>query len=373
MALAIAGEVLRWLPDLDVLIDAKTAQVLPDDSKARMVLRMMAAQWLRLETPPHAVIAANLPLLAGGPRRLAHGVFGALVRGEAKLAEFPSLPADTAGRWTLAWDDAVVVAASRLLAEPPPLDLMIGEGRTPDLPEGKSLAPRHLRLARGQAVERLPGFDVGDWWVQDLAASIAARLLGSGEGRSVLDLCAAPGGKTMQLADAGWRVTAVDRSEQRLRRLSRNLERCGLSAEVVTANLLDWQPEGQVDAVLLDAPCSATGTFRRHPDVLHRIGARQIAELAELQARLLDRAADWVKPGGTLVYATCSLEPAEGEQQMSAFLGRHSDFALAPVRTDELPDGMEPTGEGWVRTLPTMLTDRGGLDGFFIARLVRQT
>ncbi|MBX9643376.1 MAG: RsmB/NOP family class I SAM-dependent RNA methyltransferase, partial [Novosphingobium sp.] len=177
------------------------------------------------------------------------------------------------------------------------------------------------------------------------------------------DLCAAPGGKTLQLAAAGWQVTALDMSVKRLARMGENLQRVGLSADMVCADALHWQPDAPFDAVLLDAPCSATGTCRRHPDVLHRIGPRQIAELVELQAALLERASQWVKPGGRLVYAVCSLERAEGEEQAGK-VGLTPD----PVRAEELPAGIEPTPEGRVRTDPGMLAEHGGLDGFFIAR-----
>ncbi|MFN5245175.1 MAG: RsmB/NOP family class I SAM-dependent RNA methyltransferase, partial [Novosphingobium sp.] len=226
-----------------------------------------------------------------------------------------------------------------------------------------SLLPGHVRLARGTAVERLEGFKDGAWWVQDLAASLPARLLGPGEGRRVLDLCAAPGGKTMQLAAAGWQVTALDAGAKRLQRMQENLNRTGQTAELVQVDALQWEPEGPFDAVLLDAPCTATGTCRRHPDVLHRIGPRQIAELVELQTALLERAQGWVKPGGALVYATCSLERAEGEDQAASVT-----LTPDPIRADELPAGLMPTDNGWLRTDPSQLPEAGGLDGFFIAR-----
>jgi 16S rRNA (cytosine967-C5)-methyltransferase len=235
--------------------------------------------------------------------------------------------------------------------------------------EGVALAPRHVRLARGQAVESLPGYREGGWWVQDLAASLPARLLGTGDGRRVLDLCAAPGGKTMQLAAAGWDVVAVDASAKRLGRLSDNLDRTGLTAQVVQGDIRVWEPSAPADAILLDAPCSATGIFRRHPDVLHRIEARQIIDMAELQAALLGRAARWLRPGGTLVYATCSLERAEGEERIAAFLADHPGWAVAPALAHELPGGIVPDPNGFIRTLPGMLAHVGGLDGFFAARL----
>jgi 16S rRNA (cytosine967-C5)-methyltransferase len=365
LARAIAAEVLRWKADLDALIDSTTQTRLPDDAKPRQVLALMLAQWLRFETPPHAVIATGLPLLMGGPRRLAHGVFSALVKRGATLPAAPTLPEAVRLRWG---ERADAIAAG--LALPPPLDLALKDAaRTHEWAErlgGVSLMPGHVRLARGDAISALPGYAEGEWWVQDLAASLPARLLGAGEGRRVLDLCAAPGGKTLQLAAAGWQVTALDISKRRLERLRDNLARTGLSAQVVAADALAWEPDAPFDAIVLDAPCTATGTCRRNPDVLHRIGPRQIAEMVELQARLIERAAGWLAPGGRLVYAVCSLEPEEGEGQMVAMT-----LAPDPIGAADLPAGLSPSPEGWLRTDPGMLAEAGGLDGFFIARLAR--
>lgn len=362
LARALAGEALRWLTDLDALIDSATRQNLPYDAKPRSVLRLMLAGWLRLETPPHAVIATGLELLTGGPRRLAHGVFSALVKQEVKLPLVPTLPDAVHMRWG---EQAEQIAAG--LAVPPPLDLTLRDPAETSLwaerLDGTSLAPGHVRLARGTAVENLDGFNEGAWWVQDLAASLPARLLGAGEGKRVLDLCSAPGGKTMQLAAAGWKVTSLDSHAKRAGRIEENLARTGLSAQVVVANALNWEPAEAYDAVLLDAPCTATGTCRRHPDVLHRIGQRQIAEMTELQELLLTRAARWVKPGGQLIYAVCSLEHDEGAAQAAAVT-----LSPDPIRADELPAGLAPTSEGWLRTDPSMLAEAGGLDGFFVAR-----
>ncbi|MBA3056153.1 MAG: methyltransferase domain-containing protein [Sphingomonadales bacterium] len=363
LARAIAGETLRWLADLDALIDSATAQILPDDAKPRAVLRLMLAQWLRLGTPPHAVVATALPLLVGGPKRLAHGVFATLTRRGAKLPEAPSLPAAVAARWG---ERSGAIAAA--LAVPPPLDLALKDwtatGEWAERLGGFSLMPGHVRLPRGEAVERLPGFAEGAWWVQDLAASLAGRLVGtSGSSGRALDLCAAPGGKTLQLAAAGWSVTALDLSAKRLERLGENLSRCGLAAQVVVADALAWEADGAFDAILLDAPCTATGTCRRHPDVLHRITPTQIREMAELQQRLLERAARWLAPGGRLVYAVCSLEREEGEDQAARIA-----LPVDPIRSDELPEGLVPTSEGWLRTDPGMLAEAGGLDGFFVGR-----
>jgi 16S rRNA (cytosine967-C5)-methyltransferase len=352
------------------MIDSATAKPLPADAKARFALRIALVQALAMGTPHHAAISTVLPLVDGGPRRLVHGVFSAVTRRAPTLPEVPTLPAAVAERWEIAWGSAVVREAARAMATPPPIDLVLAGEEPPAELEGVSLMPRHLRLARGTAVAGLTGYGTGDWWVQDIAASIPAQLFGPGEGRQVLDLCAAPGGKTMQLASAGFQVTAIDASESRLARLRENLERTRLNAEIRIADVMKWSPPDKVDAILLDAPCSATGIFRRHPDVLHRVRPRAIRELAEGQAAMLTRAAGWLKPGGTLVYSVCSLEPEEGEQVLSAFLASRRDYALDPVRSEELPAGMRPN-DGIVRILPGLFADQGGADGFFIARLTR--
>ncbi|WP_066655732.1 RsmB/NOP family class I SAM-dependent RNA methyltransferase, partial [Sphingomonas sp. CCH9-H8] len=371
LAHAIAAEVLRRLTDLDDLIDSATRNRLPDDAKARFVLRIALVQALRLDTPPHAAISTALPLVDGGPRKLVHGVFGTLMRQNAVLTDPPALPGDVYARIAGNWGERVADAACAAIAAPPPLDLTL-RGDAPV--EGESLLPGHIRVPAGTSIPEREGFAEGEWWVQDIAASLPARLIGarngSGSGRA-LDLCAAPGGKTLQLAAAGWDVTAVDASESRLARLHENLERTGLSATVVTADLLNWEPGFEADAVLLDAPCSATGIFRRHPDVLHRVRPRLIAEMAELQAQLLPRAARWVRPGGLMIYATCSLEPEEGEQQIERFRVDHPDFAIDPILPDELPEGVTAHPRGWLRTLPGMLAEHGGMDGFFMVRLMR--
>jgi len=364
LALAIAAEALRWLPDLDRLIDGATLQPLPDDAKARSVLRLMLAQALRLGLPPHAVIATGLPLLTGGPRRLAHGVFSAVLRGEG-LPPAPSLPHAVQERWQAAWPGRTEAIAAGL-SVPPPLDLSLRDAaRTAEWAErlgGLSLAPGHVRLARAGAIEAIEGFAEGAWWVQDLAASIPARLLGPGEGRRVLDLCAAPGGKTMQLAAAGWQVTALDKSARRLERLKENVARVGLAVDVVAADAMQWRPPAELfDAVLIDAPCSATGTCRRHPDVLHRLIDGEA--LTELQRGLLERGAGAIRADGRLVYAVCSLEPEEGEAQ-AAWVKAMGRVATTP---EQLPNGLSPTPEGWFRSDPGMLAEAGGIDGFFAA------
>jgi len=371
----IAANVLRWMTALDAMIDSATRNKLADDAKARMALRIALVQVLVLETPQHAAISTALPLVHGGPRRLVHGVFSTVMRGvesgELKLPEHPEIPGETLDRWTHHWGEEVAAAASQAWSKQAPLDLSF-KSETAEGLAGESLAPKHLRLAEQAPVTELAGFEEGAFWVQDLAASIPARLLGDGAGKTVLDLCAAPGGKTMQLASAGWKVVSLDNNERRMERFSENLDRTKLDAEVVIADLMQWKPEEKADAILLDAPCSATGIYRRHPDVLHCIGERQIADRAEVQRDLLGKAVTWLKPGGVIVYAVCSLEPEEGEEQIEGLLERRDDFVIDPVSDDELPNTIAPTASGCVRTLPNMLVDKGHVDGFFIARLRRK-
>lgn len=375
LSVAIAAEVCRHTVDLDALIDSATAQRLAPDVKARTVLRIALVQALVLGTPPHAAIATSLPLVEGGPRRLVHGVFGTLMRGGAKLPERPTLPAGVMERWGAAWGAEMLDGASAALAAAPPLDLTIKDASATaawaEKLGGVSLMPGHVRLPRGGDVTRLEGFAEGAWWVQDLSAALPARLLGAGGGRTVLDVGAAPGGKTMQLAAAGWAVTALDASEKRLERLAANLRRTGLEAEAVRGDGRALPPEREWDAVLLDAPCSATGIFRRHPDVLHRIDATDIANRTQYQALMLDAAAGAVAAGGALVYAVCSLEPEEGEAQVAAFLERQPYWRIDKIGAEEVPAGLAVADDGWLRIAPPDLAEAGGADGFFMVRLRR--
>ena len=372
LAVAIAGEVLRLMPDLDALIDSATRQRLPDDSKARMVLRIALAQKIGLGTPDHALVATALPLVDGGPRRLVHGVLGTLLRRGVPAIDAPHLPPEVEQRWAAAWGDAMVEAARRQIARRPPLDLSFADAAEASAYAaehgGVSLASSHVRL-ESSSVADLPGFGSGRWWVQDLAASLPARLIPP-DARDVLDLCAAPGGKTMQLAAAGHRVTALDASESRLARLRENLDRTHLEATLVEADARTFERWRHFDAVLLDAPCSATGTFRRHPEVLYRARNQTITEASNLQIELLFQAGQSVKIGGTLVYSVCSLEPEEGEEVIDRFLYDNLDWELDAVeRTEFTPPG----DDSCYRILPGLLEAEGGLDGFFMARLVRQS
>lgn len=371
---AMAAEVLRRQPDLDALIDAATPNPLAPDAKARFALRLALVQALVMDTPAHAAISTILPLMDGGPRRLVHAVFSTVMRDPVLLPDPPNLPPEVEKRWKSSWGTERVTAARQSILRPP-IDLSLAYGADTiawaERLGGTSLATGHVRIPSGSRIIDLDGYDEGQWWVQDIAASLPARLLGAGEGRRVLDLCAAPGGKTMQLASAGWVVTALDQSESRLARLQENLERTGLSADIVVGDAGAYGSDAAFDAVLLDAPCSATGIFRRHPDVLHRATDRVIAECAAVQAQLIDHAAGLVKPDGLLIYAVCSLEADEGEQIAKGFLARNGDWRLEPVQTEELPAGFAPDKVGRVRVMPGTLADSGGCDGFFVARFRR--
>ncbi|MDQ3144233.1 MAG: methyltransferase domain-containing protein [Pseudomonadota bacterium] len=369
LASAIVGETLRRLPDIDALIHGATRLNLADDAKARMVLRLALAQKIGLGTPDHALVATALPLVDGGPRKLVHGVLGTLLRNGVPAFELPLLPSAVYERWSRAWGSNAVAAARRAIVRRPALDLSFTDDeKAAAFPLGHSMAPRQRRLDDSSSVAKLPDFDAGTWWVQDLAASLPARMIPA-DAMRVLDACAAPGGKTMQLAAAGHDVTALDRSESRLARLSENLARTCLKAKTVVADAREWSADATFDAVLLDSPCSATGTFRRHPEVLYRARPEIIAQMADFQAELLLRAADWVRPGGSLVYAVCSLEPEEGERQIDAFLAERPDYRIEPVQ--QIVDGVTPHKRGWLRILPGMIEEQGGLDGFFAAHLVR--
>jgi 16S rRNA (cytosine967-C5)-methyltransferase len=370
LAHSIALGTLRWLTDLDGLIDSATKNPLADDARARLVLRMALIQVLVLKTPPHAVIATNLPLLEGGPRRLVHGVLSRLLREAVALPDVPTLPAPFDARWPAGVSDALAIE--------PPLDLALKDRAvTADWAArlgGDSWFPGHVRLTAAKgSIEMLEGFVDGVWWVQDVAAQLPARLLRAIAGETVIDACAAPGGKTLQLASLGAQVTALDISERRLERVGENLARTDLKASIIVADALAWQPDAQVDAVLLDAPCSATGTVRRHPDVMVRKATRDLSELITLQRQLLARAVDWLKPGGRLVYAVCSLEPEEGAGQLVWVQQNLPALQHEPVVAEELGDLADLLmADGSIRTWPHSHLVRGGMDGFFMARFMKR-
>ncbi|KPP82239.1 MAG: 16S rRNA (cytosine967-C5)-methyltransferase [Oceanicaulis sp. HLUCCA04] len=358
----------------------------PRELTGRAVLTLASAELLVLQTPPHAVVDGWVRIMGASEdgRRL-KGLTNAVLRrvsergAEAFIAADPliDLPEWLRDRWVEHYGEDTARSMALARASAPPLDL----SAKPDFDAagfaqqigGVVLPTGTIRKEGIGDITALPGFEAGNWWAQDAAAALPVRLLAPQAGERIADICAAPGGKTLQLAAAGADVIAVDRSEARLKRVSQNLARTGLSADIITADATKWQPAEPLDAVLLDAPCSATGTLRRRPDVAWSKSEGDIASLAALQAALLDNAFAMLKSGGRLVYCTCSLEPEEGEAQIDAFLKRTPAAHRMPVGPDELSGlGDAATPDGDVRTRPDMWANEGGLDGFFIARLIRR-
>ncbi len=387
---AIVGMTLRRVGEIDDILDELMARPLPEKAaRIRHILRIGAAQLLYLDIPDHAAVSiavelADMDRIARGWKGLVNGVLRTLARARDEILDgrdsaVLNTPDWLWQRWVAHYGETTTRAIARAHLTEPYVDLSVKSDPEHWAKElgGIVLPTGTVRLEGAGAIEKLAGFTDGAWWVQDAAAALPVKLLGDVSGLDVADLCAAPGGKTAALAAGGATVTAVDISAERLKRLSGNLARLRLKAETVAADLTEWQPDRQFDAVLLDAPCSATGTIRRHPDVALSKTEAVVADLAVLQSRLIDRVADWVKPGGRLIYCTCSLEPEEGEAQVAGFLARRPDFALVPVTPGEIGGLAEAiTPEGTVRTLPSLLPNEdprlGGLDGFFIARMVRR-
>lgn len=382
LARAIAGATLRRFGTLRRLIGAKLEQGLPKKSGAlEAILATGAAQALYLDVPAHAAVDLAVAAARADPeaRRYA-GLVNAVLRKIA--AEGPpepragaDLPGWLYGRWEKAYGADAAARIAEAVAHEPPLDLTVIDDAAgwAERLGGLALPTGTVRLGEYGAVPELQGFRDGRWWVQDAAAAVPARLFGDLSGKRALDLCAAPGGKTAQLAAAGAEVVAVDKSAERLSRLNQNLSRLGLSAAARVGDAASVALE-PADAVLLDAPCSATGTIRRHPDVAWMKREHDIASLARLQASLLDAAVRRVKPGGLLVYGVCSLEPEEGERQIEALVTRDPRVRIEPVAPSEVP-GLEDAidGAGCMRTTPAHLPHAdprlAGLDGFFAARL----
>jgi 16S rRNA (cytosine967-C5)-methyltransferase len=384
----LVGTVLRRLGSLRHLLKGFLERGFPADApRAETILLLGAAQILWLEVPDHAAVDLSVRL-AQADRRAGRyaGLVNAVLR---RVTQSKSTPPDgktrdtpdwLLTRWTAHYGKDAARAIATANAQEPALDLTLKPGTQDaqywaDRVHGRVLPTGSVRTLAHGAVTLLPGFAEGAWWVQDAAAALPARLLGDLTGKTAADLCAAPGGKTAQLAVAGGKVTAVDRSAQRLVRLRENFNRLGLAADVVATDVLEWQTD-PFDAVLLDAPCSSTGTIRRHPDVPWLKSEADIATLTGMQKRLLDRAVELIKPGGTLVYCVCSLEPEEGERQIEALLARDNRVQRKPIVADEISGRAEfINAAGDLRTLPTQLPDAeprwAGIDGFYAARLVR--
>ncbi len=383
----IVATVLRRLGTLRRLIGDRLSRGLPAEApRVETALLIGAAQILFLDVPDHAAVDLSVRLVQADRRDsryagLVNAVLRRLTRERYALAALEPLDLDTPKwlleRWAQTYGAETAHAIALANRAEPPLDLTVKAD-----PEwwaatlGGIVTPTGtVRLTASGPVAALPGYSEGAWWVQDAAAALPARLFGDLTGRTVADLCAAPGGKTAQLALAGAAVTAVDRAESRMVRLAENLNRLGLTATQVVAAAEAWHG-GPFDAVLVDAPCTATGTIRRHPDIPWRKAPADIAALAALQRRLLDNAITLARPGGTIVFCTCSLEPEEGEDIINAALREDPRIARSPLAAGEIPglDGFV-TAQGDLRTLPCQWSDpdprRAGLDGFYAARLQR--
>lgn len=378
-ARAIVMMTLRRLGEIDHVIASFLREPLPVRSgPAELILRIAAAELLFLDVAPHAAVSSAVAL-ADKDHRGKHfkGLINAVARriaGEGKTM-LPTLDAERLNtppwawdNWTAAYGEDTARAIAKAHAQEPPLDISVkGDAETWAKKLDATLLPTGtLRRAGGGRIEDLPGYAEGAWWIQDAAAAIPATLLGPIKGKTVVDLCAAPGGKTAQLAAAGANVIAVDHAFDRMKRVTANLTRLNLKAKIEVADALTWRPKEPADAVLLDAPCTATGTVRRHPDVLWRKDLSDVMAQADLQRRLLEAAAEMLKPGGTLVYCVCSLAPEEGEDIIEAFLSHNPSFSRIPIT--ETPFAT-PTGD--LRTLPSHWPEQGGLDGFYAARLRR--
>ena len=387
-AVQIVLTTLRRMGEIDAILSKRLSKPLPRKSGLALpILRSAAAQLLFLDTPAYAVI--DLAVEAGRADRNARhftGVINAVLRkvagtqlvspgpGEAVAS---NIPAWLLKRWVRQFGlETIHKIADAHLSEP--LTDIVVKNNAKEWAErlgGKQLLADHIRLPLTSApIAELPGFNTGQWWVQDVAAGLPVKLLGDVCGKSVVDLCAAPGGKTLQLCCSGAEVTAVDSSTTRLERVKQNLQRMGFKANVVCADASKFEGQGEFDGVLLDAPCSATGTIRRHPELPYVKSERDIWQLARVQSRLLDHAATLVKREGLLVYCTCSLEPEEGEQQIDKFLQRHSEFCVYEDATKwvELPPDFE-VAPGMLRTLPHFQVGGNvGMDGFFAAAMRRR-
>ncbi|MGF6428805.1 MULTISPECIES: RsmB/NOP family class I SAM-dependent RNA methyltransferase [Bradyrhizobium] len=386
----LVSTILRKLGTLGHLLSRLLDRGIPTDApRAQSALLIGAAQILWMDVPDHAAVDLSVRLVQSDRRAAKYaGLVNAVLRrcareGQGLIDEISAqtldLPPWMLARWNAHYGEATAREMALALGHEPSLDLTVKSdaAQWASRLHGEILPTGTVRTLLQGSVTMLPGFAEGQWWVQDAAAALPARLFGDIKDKAVADLCAAPGGKTAQLALAGAHVTAIDRSPVRVARLRDNLARLELQAETVVADAAEWPAEAaSFDGILVDAPCTSTGTIRRHPDVAWLRQEGDIAALSALQKRLLQKAANLLKPGGTLVYCTCSLEPEEGEHAIAALLASESGLRRAPVETSEVA-GLDDiiTADGDLRTLPSHLPNAdprlGGLDGFYAARLVK--
>lgn len=347
-------------------------------------LRLGVTQLIWLETPPHAAVHSAVEMTKQLKLEKYSGLVNAVLKrvakdGHAIIEAHDAAIVNTPSWLWKIWEKTYGEKTARAICEThlgePPLDITVKTHPEQWAKElgGVVLPTRSIRLREAKNITHLKGFEDGSWWVQDIAASLPAQLLGDIKGQHVIDFCAAPGGKTAQLVAAGAHVTAVDVSKERISLLKTNLRRLHLEADCIVSDALKWSPKFTPDAILLDAPCSATGTLRRHPDVSWNKSPEDIARLTITQKKLLHHAMEMLKPGGTLVYSVCSLQPEEGEKQIAAFLKDRKDCVLVPVTAEQI-GGMKEclTKKGELRTLPCYLAEQGGMDGFYAAVLKKK-
>ncbi len=371
----LATGALRWAGRSDRLLGPHLR--MKPEEQVMNILRLALYEMYAEGTPSHAAVDGAVSLAA----RPKAGLVNAVLRNiQRRDPDWAALPVPAIQKWlrkrlVAAWGKEAVAAMETVQAAEPPLDLTLRDPATAETwaqtLDAEILPTGSLRLRHHGQISALPGFTEGAWWVQDAGAAMAVRVLDPKAGERILDLCAAPGGKAMQLAAAGAKVTALDIAGDRMARVGENLSRTGLEADLIVADMMAWEPEAPFDAILLDAPCSATGTLRRHPDLAYARDGSGIDMLTALQAAMLDRALGWLSPGGRLVYCTCSLLPEEGEAQRDGVLARQPDLTLS----DHLPDGADPAWiapGGGLRLRPDHWADRGGIDGFFIMRLEKR-
>ncbi|MEM6384868.1 MAG: transcription antitermination factor NusB [Pseudomonadota bacterium] len=366
----LATETFRWAHRADRLLGPHL-RMKPEDPVMH-ALRLAVYELFEEGSAPHGVVDSAVSLVTRSKSGLVNGVLRNLLRRDV---DWNALPVSVTPKWLrkrllAAWGKAAVEAMEQVYAARPPLDITCPKETEMWAAKlgGENLPGDSIRLAPGTQVSALPGYAEGVWWVQDAGAAVAARVLDAQASERVLDLCAAPGGKAMQLAATGASVTALDISKARMARVTENLTRTGLAVETVVADALEWVPTQLYDAVLLDAPCSATGTLRRHPDLVYARDGSGIDALVALQAKLLDRAALFLKPGGRLLFCTCSLLPEEGEAQIDAFLARTPAMTLTAPMADD-PQWSVPQG---LRLRPDHWASKGGIDGFFVACLEKR-
>ena len=381
--------VLRRRGQIDAALDEKLARKLSKHkNQIRNTLRLGVAQLSFLETPAHAAVNGSVKLISENGNKGFTGLVNAVLRtidregakalSDTTEAKKKNLPEWLLESWQKAYGDEITISILEAHLKEPPIDLTLSSGSSPEdwanMLEANVLPGGSLRKNSAGKITELEGFNEGKWWVQDVAASLPARLFGNLTNRNIIDLCAAPGGKTAQLASAGANVIAIDISSERLRLVQQNMNRLGLSIKTVCADARKYKPPKPVDAVLLDAPCSATGTIRRHPDIPWLKKKEDLIKTSLLQKELLNSGISMLVSGGILVYAVCSLQPEEGKELIESFIQEKSNIVRSSININELPDLgklsekiISPCGD--IRTLPCHFYKNGGMDGFYIARL----